>query len=59
MLVPGARVWAFGSRARGSATWDSDFDVCVVCQTPSPLRSRPSVSWPGKSASRMHESSRP
>jgi len=27
---PGARVWAFGSRARGEAAWDSDFDVCVV-----------------------------
>jgi predicted nucleotidyltransferase len=27
---PDARVWAFGSRARGGAPWDSDFDVCVV-----------------------------
>jgi predicted nucleotidyltransferase len=27
---PEARVWAFGSRARGDATWDSDFDTCVV-----------------------------
>jgi predicted nucleotidyltransferase len=25
-----ARVWAFGSRVRGDATWDSDFDVFVV-----------------------------
>jgi predicted nucleotidyltransferase len=25
-----ARVWAFGSRARGDATWDSDFDLFVV-----------------------------
>ncbi len=25
-----ARIWAFGSRARGGATWDSDFDVFVV-----------------------------
>jgi predicted nucleotidyltransferase len=25
-----AKVWAFGSRARGDATWDSDFDVFVV-----------------------------
>jgi len=27
---PGARVWAFGSRARGEGEWDSDFDICVV-----------------------------
>jgi len=27
---PAARVWAFGSRARGEGEWDSDFDVCVV-----------------------------
>jgi predicted nucleotidyltransferase len=27
---PTARVWAFGSRARGEGDWDSDFDVCVV-----------------------------
>jgi len=27
---PSARIWAYGSRARGEATWDSDFDVCVV-----------------------------
>lgn len=25
-----ARIWAFGSRARGEATWDSDFDVLIV-----------------------------
>ncbi|MDI6793455.1 MAG: nucleotidyltransferase domain-containing protein [bacterium] len=25
-----ARVWAFGSRARGIATEESDLDVCVV-----------------------------
>jgi predicted nucleotidyltransferase len=25
-----ARAWAFGSRARGDAAWDSDFDVFVV-----------------------------
>lgn len=29
-LSPAARVWAFGSRARGDATWESDFDVCIV-----------------------------
>lgn len=29
-LYPGARVWAFGSRARGDGTWESDFDTCIV-----------------------------
>ncbi len=29
---PGARVWAYGSRVRGTAAWDSDFDVCIVLQ---------------------------
>ena len=29
-LYPKARVWAFGSRARGDATWESDFDACIV-----------------------------
>ena len=29
-LYPAARVWAFGSRARGDATWESDFDACIV-----------------------------
>lgn len=27
-----ARVWAFGSRARGSATPESDLDVCIVVE---------------------------
>jgi predicted nucleotidyltransferase len=27
---PEARVWAFGSRARGDGLGDSDFDVCVI-----------------------------
>ena len=27
---PEARIWAFGSRVRGNATWESDLDVCVV-----------------------------
>ena len=25
-----ARIWAFGSRTRGDATWDSDFDIFIV-----------------------------
>lgn len=29
---PDARLWAFGSRARGEAEWDSDFDICVVLE---------------------------
>jgi predicted nucleotidyltransferase len=30
---PEARIWTFGSRARGDSDWDSDFDVCVVLKT--------------------------
>jgi predicted nucleotidyltransferase len=31
-LFPQARIWAFGSRARGDAAPDSDLDVCVVVE---------------------------
>jgi predicted nucleotidyltransferase len=29
-LYPGARIWVFGSRARGDAAWEFDFDACIV-----------------------------
>jgi len=29
-VLPGAKIWAFGSRARGVATWESDLDTCIV-----------------------------
>ena len=31
-LFPDARIWAFGSRARGTATEESDLDLCVVIE---------------------------
>ena len=30
VLAPSAAIWAFGSRARGSAHPESDLDLCVV-----------------------------
>ena len=30
LLAPSAAIWAFGSRARGTAAPDSDLDLCVV-----------------------------
>jgi predicted nucleotidyltransferase len=33
-LEPHARIWAFGSRARGDHAPDSDLDVCVVVPQP-------------------------
>ena len=39
-FAPSAAVWAFGSRARGSADPESDLDLCVVVPETSQLRDR-------------------
>ena len=55
-LAPSAAIWAFGSRARGSAHPESDFDLCLVVpevtrelrdgsRQPKRLQ-RPSSTWP-------------
>jgi predicted nucleotidyltransferase len=36
-LVPGREVWAFGSRATGSAKPYSDLDLALIGETPLPL----------------------
>jgi len=33
---PYARIWAFGSRVHGNATWESDLNVCVVLEEITP-----------------------
>lgn len=35
---PSAKVWAFGSRARGEATDESDFDICIVLNQVEPAQ---------------------
>jgi len=32
LQFPEAQIWAFGSRVRDGATWESDLDVCVVLE---------------------------
>ena len=46
-VIPDARIWAFGSRARGAADSDSDFDICVVIPIDSPAarKSIIQVAW--------------
>lgn len=44
-----ARVLAFGSRARGEATWESDFESALCCRKRIKWLSRLSVKCAGKS----------
>lgn len=46
-LVPGARISAFGSRARGTAHRESDFDLCVVlpAMTPEAREGIYAIAW--------------
>ena len=44
---PDARIWAFGSRVKGTATPESDLDVCVVVRAKDDVIKRRirNVSW--------------
>ena len=54
-----ARIWAYGSRAKGTADWDSDFDICIVLDEVRPEGSDSFGILPGNSDSKMIELLRP